>query len=49
MGFPELRGEGCDRDFQFKLYLHIMSGCGSLHLFLFAAGGSLFDDNWIRY
>jgi hypothetical protein len=30
-----------------SLTLHIMSGYGSLYLFLFAAGGSLLDDDWI--
>ena len=28
--------------------LQVMSGCGFLHLFPFAAGGS-FSDDWIRY
>ena len=40
-GFPELRGERFDGDFQFRLCFHKMSGCGSLHLFPSAAEETL--------
>jgi hypothetical protein len=29
--------------------LHLMFGCGSLHLFPSVAGWSLSDDNWARH
>jgi len=45
MGFPELLGEGFDGDLQFKVSLHIISGCGSLHAFLHGIRGSFSEDD----
>ena len=43
-GLPELGEEKSDGDLPLRLSLHVMSGCGSLHLFPFAVRGSLSDD-----
>lgn len=43
--FPELSWKGSDGDLQWRLSLHIVSGCGSLHLFPSAPGRSLYPDS----
>ncbi|KAL6076814.1 hypothetical protein STEG23_002078, partial [Scotinomys teguina] len=48
-GFPELRKEGTNGDLQFKLFLHIMSGCESLYLLPPAIRRSLSDGNCTRH
>ena len=48
-GSLSYKGWGLDGDFQFRLSLSIMPGCGSLHLVPSAAGGNLSDDYWTKH
>jgi hypothetical protein len=47
-GFFELWGNRFDGILQFRLSIHRMSACGSLHLSPTAARGCLFDDDRIK-